>query len=728
MNDPILDNLNPQQLEAVTAPDGPLLIVAGAGSGKTRVITRRIAHLVRHRGVRPGEIIAATFTNKAADEMKRRVAQLLGDFSPHEFQIATFHSLCARILRREAAHAGIASNFLICDERDQLSAVKHVMKQLALSDKEVKPAQAQEIINQCKIRMLEPEDVGQVTSSRHEELYASIYEAYQKYLRENHALDFEDLIVVMVKLLAGNEAVRAHYQARYRHVMVDEYQDINASQFELVRLLACGHHNLTVVGDEDQSIYSWRGADISNILEFEKHFPDARRIRLEQNYRSTGNVLRAAGAVIANNRNRFDKTLFTDAGPGDPVYVIAAGSELDESASVVDAIRRLRREGGYRFGEMAIFYRVAALSRVYEDRLREHKIPHRVIGGVRFYDRAEIKDMLAYLQVVENPDNTISLLRVINKPKRGIGEKSVQALVDLSRRIGGSVFKALCEAHKHDIVPRGALKQIDTLLRQLSEWRQFSRTRKPSETYACLRQGLNFDESLGDPEAMEVRSRIEHLDELLNAMVLYESEHPCASLQDYLENVSLMSSTDDLKEGEPGVSLLTLHSAKGLEFKVVFIVGLDDEIMPNARSVAEGCMEEERRLFYVGITRAREILFLTRSDTRMLYGELRRFDPSCFFGELPGDLLSHIHHACGFDPGGRAPGLSPRDTTPGVRMELEGPPASGMLGKRVRHPLLGDGEVVGIKGRGDRVSFIVQLDDGTTLQLVARHARLEVIG
>lgn len=738
MPDLVLDDLNPQQYEAVTAPDGPLLIIAGAGSGKTRVITRRVAHLVRG-GIYPNQIFAATFTNKAADEMKRRVAELVDDYSPRDFHIATFHSLCSRILRREASAAGLSRSFTICDERDQVSAIKHVMKQLGVSEKDVKPPDAHHVICQCKMRMLSPEQVSHVTTSHLERTYTEIYAAYDLYLRDNAALDFEDLILQTVRLFQNNRDVLHQYQHYYRHVMVDEYQDTNAVQFELVHLLASGHRNLTVVGDEDQSIYSWRGADVTNLIDFQKHFPDARIIRLEQNYRSTGNILKAAGSVIAHNKQRLGKNLFTTEGEGLPILLHVGRTELEESFAVTDTIEELVAHRGYSYQDFGVFYRISALSRIFEDRLRQRNIPYRVIGGMRFYDRAEIKDMLSYLQLAQNPGNSMALLRVINTPKRGIGSKTVQMVVDLARREQISEFEAMERAAREGMVGGSAARNMTIFARQVRDWNEFAKTGKTSDLLKRILQETEYVENLGDQESLEVRARRENLEELVNAVVLFERENPLSVLQDYLENVSLMSATDNLNAGEQAASLMTLHAAKGLEYKVVFIVGMEDTIFPNARAVMEDRdIEEERRLFYVGVTRAREILVITRSDSRVLYGNVRYNLPSAFLAELPVEIIEPLDPLRFRPDRQKHAELEIVERASQERTAISPPihhrpaqlPAGARqfsLGQRVRHPILGEGIITGLSGAGRSTSILLRTDDSQTHKLLAAYANLEAL-
>jgi DNA helicase-2/ATP-dependent DNA helicase PcrA len=738
MNDPILENLNPQQLEAVTAPDGPLLIIAGAGSGKTRVITRRIAYLVCRRGVRPYEIFAATFTNKAADEMKRRVAELIGGASPRDFHIATFHSLCARILRREASALDLSRSFTICDERDQLSAIKHVMKQMGISEKQLKPADVQHVINQCKMRMLVPEEAGQIVSSQLEDMYVDVFTEYEKYLRSNSAVDFEDLILRVVRLFQTREDVLLNYQRRYRHVMVDEYQDTNAVQFELVKLLAREHQNLAVVGDEDQSIYSWRGADISNLLNFQEYFQNSRLVRLEQNYRSTGNILKAAAGVISKNSQRLGKNLFTELGEGAPVQLLISRHELEESAAVADTIESLIESGRADYKDIAIFYRMGALSRIFEDRLRQRNIPYRVVGGVRFYDRAEIKDLIAYLQVIENPSNSIALLRIINTPKRGIGQKSLQAIIDWARGKRVTEFDALSHPEVQALLPKSAARQAGDFVTLVRHWQELAAELRPSAILKQVLLDTDYIRQIGDPQSVEVRARTENIEELESAMVLFEREYPGATLNEYLENVSLVSSTEE-GDDRSTVSLMTLHAAKGLEFKAVFIVGMDESVFPSLRSIMEyRDSEEERRLFYVGITRARELLVLSHSDSRVLYGEVRYLAPSSLLSEIPKETLVLLNGSGGPELGlGREAhiqrsisAIEPSQPRMNPVAELPRNTFNAKLfdlGRKVRHPMLGEAIITGMSGEGKNLSLLILLPDGTTHRLLARYSVLELV-
>lgn len=763
MTDPILDNLNPQQYAAVTAPDGPLLIVAGAGTGKTRVITRRLAFLVRERGVRPWQIYAATFTNKSAEEMRHRVADLSLGSNPADFHISTFHSMCAKILRCDGGTMGLESNFTICDAKDQQSAVRHVMAQLQISDKIVKPADAQNVINQAKMRMLGPSDLEPVSADNHE-LYGEIYEKYENYLKDSCAVDFEDLLLKSVQLFDQNPGVLEKYQQKFRYLMVDEYQDTNKVQVELVSLLARDHRNLTVVGDEDQSIYSWRGADITNLLDFQKHFPDAELIRLEQNYRSTGNILKAADAVISINTERLGKTLFTEGEEGPPIYVAVGRSETEEAEAVVFSIEELRKRG-FKLSEMAIFYRVAALSRVFEDALRRFQIPYRMIGGTKFYDRAEIKDLVSYMQVAANPGNSIALQRVINTPRRGLGNKSIETVAEYASRKRISFYEAMRAACSGTDVglPKAGVTKFARFLEQVEAWRKFAKDSKPSDLLDRILKDTAYVESLGDPHSIEVMGRRDNLEELRTSIITMEGNRPDITLTDYLEDVSLVSVTDDLDPNEAAVSLMTLHAAKGLEYKVVFMVGVEESLFPNHRAAIErGNYEEERRLFYVGITRAREFLVLSRAAERMYYGERRYNDESRFFHELPADIIRPLHPynpmfhdtaedapkdldlgypisapaaaaSRGFStpryaqprtPFGRGPAPA-APSRPYIEPAVRG--RSFPLGTRVRHMLLGEGVIASVSGNGAELEYIIEMDDGMQHHLIARYAKLEAL-
>ncbi len=644
----LLEGLNPQQREAVVTTEGPVLVIAGAGSGKTRVITRRITYLIDEKGVSPWEIFAATFTNKAAREMKHRVAQLCRSVDTQRLPVATFHSQCVSVLRHEAAAVGLSPKFSICDDTDQTGLLRDCINALGHSPKILPPASVREVISLAKMRLIEGEDAWGFIETIRDKDQADIYLEYQRRLRASDAVDFDDLLLLVVRLWSENPQLLESYQRRFRYVLVDEYQDTNLAQFELVRLLTQSHHNLCVVGDEDQSIYSWRGAEITNLLEFKKHFPEAKIIRLEQNYRSTGTILDAASAVIARNTQRLGKELWTEDGAGDPIVEIDAENEYKEARQIVGEIVTLHAHG-LPLDEIALFYRVNSLSRVYEEVLRECRVPYQVIGGVGFYDRAEIKDLLAYLQVIANPGNALSLLRILNAPKRGIGKSAEQKLLTHADSLHLSLFEILLSP---TLLREAGLKgKAAEAAQQLANWFVEWTAQLERLTFRELVEDIlhktDYEAALGDPKSIEVLSRKENIREFLGALEQFESENPEMSLANYLETVVLRQASDQPRTGEErGVSLMTVHNAKGLEFDVVFLVALEKDLFPNARAVRDqGHSEEERRLFYVAITRARRRLYISHAQMRRLYGEVNWPTPSQFLFEIPDSLRVKLEDA-----------------------------------------------------------------------------------
>jgi DNA helicase-2/ATP-dependent DNA helicase PcrA len=729
---PLLSSLNPQQREAVTAVNGPLLVIAGAGSGKTRVITHRIAYLIMECNVPAWSIFAATFTNKAAEEMKHRIFALLSLPPRTPLYIATFHSLCATILRREAHKIGLSNRFLICDETDQLALIKDCCKLLKLTPDDVAPQHIQWVINQAKIRMLEPSALSSFAPARQSDLYSQLYALYQHKLRENDAVDFEDLILYVVRLFESDPETLAEYQNRYRYILVDEYQDTNLLQYLLVKALAASHRNICVVGDEDQSIYSWRGAELSNLLDFQKTFPDARLIRLEQNYRSTQNILTAAAHVISNNTQRLGKQLWTEREIGRPLMLIVGSTERDEAMLVVNTIEQLHLEETIPYSHMAIFYRQNSLSRNFEDHLRARNIPYQVIGGIRFYDRAEIKDLIAYLKVVANPNASLSLQRILNKPRRGIGERTLQQVQDFAHAHNLTLNEALRQCCKDSRLPAAAVKRINAFLDQLTQWQDQAQQRDPYELLQTILEDTHYIESLGDQKSLEVVIKTDNIQELQNAVRQYLEENPLATLEDYLEMVSLATHIDDFDEQEEGVALMTLHCAKGLEFRIVFIVGMEEPIFPNRRAIKDtGNMEEERRLFYVGMTRTKDRLFLSRADSRMAFGRVEWNVPSVFLRELPSDLVREtdtdefqwIKIARNAANAHKKPKHNPGR----AKSSGQPSPSSVALGQRVRHPSLGEGTVVSIRGAGDTQIVSIQLDSGQQHDVLMRFGQIEPV-
>ena len=729
---PLLDALNPQQREAVTTTDGPLLVIAGAGSGKTRVITYRIAYLVRRHGVAPWQIFAATFTNKAAEEMRQRVGRLIPGADTARLAISTFHSLCVGILRREAQHVGLDTRFTICDDTDQMGLIKDCLKNIGIPPSQIKPEQVQSWITTAKIMMLDPEQATRELSADFGPVCGQVYQIYQDRLLANNAVDFDDLILHVVRIFQIHPDVLERYQDRWRYVLVDEYQDTNRVQFEFIRLLAAKHGNICVVGDEDQSIYSWRGAEIENLLQFPNLFEGSRIIRLEQNYRSTETVLKAASAVIAHNSQRLGKELWSERGQGEPITLITGYSERDEAAQVVDTLQFLHRLFGKRYSDMAIFYRVNALSRVFEDQLRQARIPYRVIGGIKFYDRAEIKDLLAYLRVCANPRDSMALTRIINKPARGVGEKSLAKLFNDAVAKNVSLYDIMLEmvSGESEGVSKKALGGLKDFAKQVQGWIELADTHPGHEILQRIIDDTGYLDSLGEGRDLETISRRENIGELFSALEDFHKQSPGSTLIDFLERVALVNAVDDMTE-EDSIFLMTLHCAKGLEYSVVFMAGMEEPIFPSARAMKEqGHAEEERRLFYVGITRAKDLLFLSRADSRLLYGRPSYNTPSIFLREVPSELMRSLADARSqwADQASRKhQGRGDKSTAlrePAGVVELDDGTGLFAIGCRVTHKRLGSGEVIAASGQGDRRKVCVRFDAGLELEVLERFGGL----
>ncbi len=633
-----MSTLNSAQQLAVQTTEGPLLILAGAGSGKTTVLVNRIAHMIENCGVAPYHILAITFTNKAAKEMKTRIsAKLEGG---EDIWASTFHSLCVHILRRDCVRLGYERSFVIYDTQDTKTLLKECIKELNLDDKIFTPNVLYSEISKAKDDMLDPK--------RFEDLYAAdfrmskiaaAYKLYQSKLRANNAMDFDDLICNTIRLFEENEDVLAYYHNRFKYIMVDEYQDTNNAQYRLIYLLAKKHCNLCVVGDDDQSIYKFRGANIKNILDFEKQFPDAQVIKLEQNYRSTKNILDAANAVIAHNRKRKGKDLWTDGVAGDEICIYHGDDERDEANFVTKEIDRMVAEQNYSFKDFAILYRTNAQSRVLEDTLLRHGMPYRVLAGLRFYDRKEIKDAIAYLRVIVNLNDSVSLKRIINEPKRGIGDTSVAKAETIAQQNGIGIFDAIENAAQYGDIARAAAKfnVFTSMIRSLQ-------SRKASMEIADFVETVlnesGYRAALIAENSIEAKTRLENLDELLSAVKEFEkTEHETPGLEGFLEEISLVSDIDNYDEEQPTVTLMTIHAAKGLEFPVVYIVGTEEGLFPSMRSMLEDEeLEEERRLCYVAITRAKKRLYITHAASRMIFGQTKYAPPSRFISEIPAEL------------------------------------------------------------------------------------------
>ena len=719
---PLLAGLNPQQREAVLASEGAVLILAGAGSGKTRVITQRIAHLVLDEGVPSERILAVTFTNKAAGEMKARTEALLPGRAVKSW-ISTFHSLCVRILRREAEAAGLPRDFVIYDDEDQLQAVREALRALDLPEKVHPPRRILARISAAKNAGRDPEQENDSESVAAATL-ARVAERYRQTLEAAHALDFDDLLLRAVALLESNEAVRESYRQRFQYVLVDEYQDTNRAQYELVRHLSGPHGNITVVGDEDQSIYSWRGADIRNILDFEADFPGARVLRLEENYRSRPAILDAASGLVAHNEKRKGKTLRAVKTAGDPVRLHQAGDEFQEAAWVVSRISG-RRDGG----RSAVLYRMNSQSRLFEEALMRAGVPYEVWGGVGFYERREVKDLLAYLRLIANPRDPMALRRVVNVPPRGIGDRTVQELDRVARERGTSTWEALAIVEGEALLPARATQP----LRRFREMLEALRAEAPSlglkDLLTRILEVTGYAAALAQEESHESQDRLENLAELLSAAADYQAREDSPSLAGFLDRVSLLSDVDKARDDAP-VILMTLHSAKGLEFDAIFLVGLEEGLIPHSRSLARGdALEEERRLCYVGMTRARERLHLTWAQSRSVFGQRRLSEPSRFLLEIPRDQMEETAD-------GRVPVIAasaPRRRFGGDRSFIPAPaPSPEALkelrpGVRVRHPLFGVGTVLRSEASGEETKVTVSFPGVGAKRLVARYAGLELV-
>ena len=635
----IYDTLNPMQKEAVLHTEGPLLILAGAGSGKTRVLTHRIAYLIEEKEVNPWNILAITFTNKAAGEMRERVDSLVG-FGAESIWVSTFHSTCVRILRRYIEHLGYTTSFSIYDSDDQKTLMKQVFKTLDIDTKQYKERSVLGIISSAKDKLISPEEfLLNAGQDFRQKKVGEIYREYQNQLKKNNALDFDDLIVKTVELFQNDSQILDYYQERFRYIMVDEYQDTNTAQFKLISLLASKYGNLCVVGDDDQSIYRFRGADIENILSFEQTFPGARVIKLEQNYRSTQNILDAANGVIRHNRGRKEKSLWTANGTGDEILF----KQFDDARDEADYIARQIRDSEFSYQDKAVLYRTNAQSRLLEERCIFYNVPYRLVGGVNFYQRKEIKDILAYLKTVANGVDDLSVLRIINVPKRGIGATSMGRVTMFASEHGMSLYSALREAR---MVP-GLGKAVEKIGRFISQMECF-RAMAQSEEYSiqdlieAILEETGYEEELKAEGEIEAETRMENIQELINKAAAYEEDSQHPSLDEFLEQVALVADIDNVDSSEDRVTLMTLHSAKGLEFPKVYLAGMEDGLFPGMMAVSSDDptdMEEERRLCYVGITRAKKELVITAARKRMTHGETRYCKPSRFVEEIPAELL-----------------------------------------------------------------------------------------
>jgi DNA helicase-2/ATP-dependent DNA helicase PcrA len=740
--DPILEGLNPDQYEAVTHHSGPLLVIAGAGSGKTRVLTHRIAHLIQAHGISPFEILAITFTNKAADEMKTRVGALVGPVA-EKMWVSTFHSACVRILRRDAARLGYPSSFTIYDQADAQRLTGYVIRDLNLDPKRFPPRSVHATISAAKNDAISVDEYTDRAKVIFERKIADVYREYQKRLHTAGAMDFDDLLQVTVELFRKEPEVLAHYQQRFKHVLVDEYQDTNKVQNELVLLLAAEHRNVCIVGDSDQSIYRFRGADIRNINEFEEAFPDATVIILDQNYRSTQRILDAANAVISNNMGRKPKELWTDSGTGEMLVRYHADDEGDEAQWVAHEISRLHDEGE-RWSDCAVFYRTNAQSRIMEEALLRVGAPYKVVGGTRFYDRREVKDALAYLKAAINPVDEVSVKRVLNVPKRGVGDSSVGRLDAWATANGQPFVEALRSAPEAGVTGRavGGIDDFLTLLDHLAGLRDDG----PGPILESAMERSGYLAELQAERSVDADGRLENLAELIGFAREFDT------VEEFLEQVGLVADTDDLPESDSGsIVLMTLHAAKGLEFPNVFILGMEDGVFPHLRALGEPAeLEEERRLCYVGITRARQRLYLTNAWSRTLFGSTQYNPPSRFLDEIPGELLKLAEGSRDGrrrrGGGGGDWGWSGTQRTPGMGRDrivdsalaardepvrTPGPTGAEQMGIRagddVRHARWGDGVVLDVIGDGERAEAVIRFPSVGEKRLLLSWAPLEKV-
>ena len=712
--DPILDDLTEPQREAVTHIDGPLLVVAGAGSGKTRVITRRVAYLIR-QGVSPYSILAITFTNKAANEMRERVEHLC---RYKGMWVSTFHSFCARLLRRHADLLGHTNNFTIYDTADKNNCIKECMARLEMATANFRPEAIGAIISEAKNRLQNAEQfAAEGTGGFFGKHVAKVYALYERLLRANNAMDFDDLLMKFVILLREHPNVLQQYQRQFRYVLIDEYQDTNHAQYVIAKLLTESHRNFCATGDPDQSIYSWRGADIRNILDFEKDFPDAKVVRLEQNYRSTKNILRVASDVIRNNRRRKEKELWTENPLGEPVRCLACSNDRMEAKRVAEEVAQLRAEG-VALSDVAIFYRTNAQSRLFEQAFREQEIPYKLVGAVEFFQRKEIKDLMAYLRVCLNEADDVATERIANVPTRGIGATTIQRLKDFAQSEGISLFQAMERVRDIGDLGSRAVSAVSAFVGLIRSLRAMPQTSAAQFIEQTIKK-TNYDTYLIRLSQREETERMENVQELLNAAAQYDESEPEGGLAGFVQQVSLVSDVDNLEEGAEAVSLMTLHSAKGLEFPVVFIVGMEEGLLPHSQSIdTDAQLEEERRLCFVGITRAKERLVVTYAQSRTRFGKTEFAMRSRFLDEMPEDLLEEVFVADDLDWD------EDDDDDDDVWHEEE---ISFQPGDRVRHDVYGVGVVFGASGWRANARVRVQFPTAGTKTLVVRYAGLEKV-
>lgn len=745
----LLNGMNPKQKEAVLATEGPLLIMAGAGSGKTRVLTHRMAYLLQEKLVNPWNILAITFTNKAAKEMKERVTRLVGT-AGRDMWVSTFHSMCVRILRREAEQIGYSRNFTICDQSETETLMKRIVKEKNLDSKKFEPRAILGKISNAKNELLTPEEYANMTGNYFDNIVAECYGAYQRHLKNAQSMDFDDLIMQAVKLFEKYPETLAYYQNKFHYIHVDEYQDTNFAQYKLVQLLAEKFNNICVVGDADQSIYGWRGADMANIMNFEKDYSNAKVVLLEQNYRSTKTILKAANGVIQNNNNRKDKKLWTDNVEGEKITYYRAQSEHDEARFIVSTMQQQVQEKGRKYGDFAILYRTNAQSRVIEDTLVKSNIPYKMVGGHKFYDRKEIKDVMAYLRLISNPADDLSFNRIINVPKRGIGGVSLQKLYDFSNIYDYSYLDAAKNVSLSPLTGKAAT-ETGKFAKMLTDLQQMAEFVSVTEIVEQMLEKTGYITSLEQENTLESETRIANINEFLSVTQEFDKLTDGESnLTDFLTDLALVSDLDQVEE-EPQseVTLMTLHAAKGLEFPVVFVIGMEEGIFPSFRSLMEEAeMEEERRLAYVGITRAEQELFITNAYSRLLYGRTQNNPPSRFMQEMDADVLEYANTANRMSPSSvtaqpastyrqrwktnryeHAVSQTYEPAQPTQSVSQQGNSGADKLGWNVGdkavHKKWGTGMVVQMTGEGDGLQLDIAFKDIGIKRLLASFAPIE---
>lgn len=726
LKDRLLAGLNKEQQQSVKTTEGPLLIMAGAGSGKTRVLTHRIAYILLEKGVNPYNILAITFTNKAAREMKERINGILGG-AADEIWISTFHSMCVRILRRDIDRIGINRNFTILDTTDQLSVIKGILKDKNIDSKKFDPRGILSAISSAKNELIDAKQYGKYTGNYFENIVSDVFEEYEKRLLKNHSLDFDDLIMKTIQLFKRVPEVLEYYQRKFQYIHVDEYQDTNKAQYQLVHLLAAKFQNLCVVGDSDQSIYGWRGADIANILSFEKDYPNAKVILLEQNYRSTKNILQVANHVISNNVKRKPKNLWTDNEKGEKIQYYRADTEQGEALFVTGKIKELVETKQRKFSDFAILYRTNAQSRAMEEMLVKANIPYTIVGGTKFYDRKEIKDLLAYLRLVANLDDDISFVRIINVPKRGIGATSLDRIAQYALQNEMSMFRALGEVERIGLSAK-AMKACREFYQMLSGLNQMQEYLSVMELTEEIIKRTEYREVLQAEKTLEAESRLENIDEFLSVTKNFEESSEDQTLIAFLTDLALVADIDQLDKEEnvkDAVVLMTLHSAKGLEFPVVFLIGLEEGVFPHSRSLMEeNDMEEERRLMYVGITRAEEELYITNAQIRTLYGHTNINPASRFIEEIPDEFIDRLNeqkrNVHVRDQHQVRPVFRPAQSTTG------GEDIRWRAGDKAIHKKWGVGTVVSVKGEGDHMELDIAFPIPVGIKrLLAKFAPIE---